>query len=149
MRDDDHAAQPELFGARALREWITGEHTEHSRIFLLEGGADVSDLDDVAGHDDVVLLPAESAPYDGPAGTARYSGALREVGDELFFGERGVELQDYVAAAFVQIIGPTAVRFFDETSWRAFLDDAELARRTGVFLGVDRSAGASPIALRW
>ncbi len=52
--------------------------------------------------------------------------------------------RDYVAAAFVQIIGPTAVRFFDETSWRAFLDDAELARRTGVFPSAfDRSAGAS------
>lgn len=125
--------EPEFVGPRALREWITGEQEEYSRVFLVENGVTVESVAAVAGEDDVVLLHAQNGPYDGPAHAVRYTGALSEIGDELFFGERGVELQDYVAAAFVQIIGPTAVGFFDDTSWQAFLDDAELARRTGVF----------------
>ncbi|MFJ2542753.1 daptide biosynthesis RiPP recognition protein [Microbacterium sp. NPDC087589] len=123
----------ELVGARALREWITGQHEQYSRVFLVENGAGTETVAEVAGGDDAVLLHAQSGPYDGPAEAVRYTGALSDIGDELFFGERGVEVQDYVAAAFVQIIGPTTVGFFDEISWQSFLDDAELARRTGVF----------------
>lgn len=123
----------ELVGARALREWITGEQEQYSRVFLVESGATAETVAEVACEDDAVLLHAQSGPYEGPADVARYSGALSGIGDELFFGERGVELQDYVAAAYVQIIGPTTVGFFDETSWQSFLDDADLARRTGVF----------------
>lgn len=145
-----------LVGPRALREWITGEAEACSRVFLVESGAAAECVAEVAGEDDVVLLHAQSGPCDGPAHVVRYTGALREIGDELFFGERGVELEDYVAAAFVQIIGPTAVGFFDRTSWQAFLDDAELARRTGVFpsalidprvLLANRRALATPGAL--
>lgn len=157
MQRDEVTVGPELVGARALRAWITGEQEEHSRVFLVESGAAVDGVEGVAGRDDVILLPRESGAYEGPARTVRYSGALHEVGDELFFGERGVELQDYIAASFVQIIGPTAVRFFDGSSWQAFLDDAELARRTGVFpsalidprvLLADRTAVATPDELR-
>lgn len=125
--------EPELVGARALREWITGEQEQYSRVFLVEGDASAETVAAVAREDDAVLLHAQSGPYDGPAHAFRFTGALSEVGDELFFGERGVELQDYVAAAFVQIIGPTTVDFFDEAGWQSFLDDADLARRTGVF----------------
>ncbi|MDN3442899.1 daptide biosynthesis RiPP recognition protein [Microbacterium sp. APC 3901] len=145
--------EPELIGARALREWITGEQKQYSRVFLVENGVAAEAVAQVAREEDAVLLHAQSGHYDGPADTVRYTGALSEIGDELFFGERGVELQDYVAAAFVQIIGPTTVGFFDETGWQAFLDDAELARRTGVFpsslidprvLLANRSALAAP-----
>lgn len=156
MRVDEQAVETELAGARALREWITGKREGHSRVFLVETGASVAGVEEVAGSDDVVLLPEDNRTYEGPAGAVHYSGALCEVGDELFFGERGVELQDYVAAAFVQIVGPTAVRFFDASSWRVFLDDAELARRTGIFpsalidprvILADRSALENPGAL--
>ena len=153
MHDSGRVQATELGGARALREWITGQAREHSRVFLIESGAPTDDVAEVARRDDVVLLPAESGTYDGLGRKVRYRGALRDAGDELFFGERGVELQDYVAAAFVQIVGPTAVRFFDASSWQVFLDDAELARRTGVFpsalidprvLLADRSALENP-----
>ena len=127
------ATDPHLLGARAFREWITGERERHSRIFLVEPGAETDAIRRVAGSDDLVLLPEDTQPWAGAAGVGRYSGAVRDVGDEVFFGERGVELQDYIAAAFIQIIGPTAVRFADASSWQAFLDDAELARDTGVF----------------
>lgn len=136
MRDGGGAVGTELIGARALREWITGQRKEHSRVFLIESGATAECMDGVAGvagDEDVVLLPEGSGPYGGPARVVHYSGGFREVGDELFFGPRGVELQDYIAASFVQIVGPTAVCLFDASSWQAFLDDAELARRTGVF----------------
>lgn len=126
-------SEQDLLGVRALREWITGEREEYDRVLLVEPGASTDGVDSVAGDDDVILLPAGSRPYDGPARAAHYSGALREIGEELFIGERGVELQDYVAAAFVQIVGPTAVCIVDASSWEAFVVDADLARRTGIF----------------
>ncbi|MFK3678292.1 daptide biosynthesis RiPP recognition protein [Microbacterium sp. NPDC090218] len=133
MRGGGGAAGRELIGARALREWISGEQDEYSRVFLVERGATAAGIDEAARQGDVVLVPEEGGSYAGPADSVRYRGALCEVGDELFFGERGIELQDYVAAAFVQIIGPTAVCLLDSSSREAFLEDAELARRTGVF----------------
>ncbi|MCK2037639.1 hypothetical protein KZC51_16035 [Microbacterium sp. SSW1-49] len=133
----DAATQGEAFaervGARALREWIIGEPQTYTRVFLVESGANAAPIDEVAVEGDVVLLPDGSEPIRGAATAVHYSGALTEIGDELFLGDRGVELQDYVAAEFVQIIGPTAVCFPDAASWQAFLDDARLARRTGVF----------------
>jgi len=125
--------ESELVGARALREWLTGERGDYSRVFLLDSGDAAEAAERVAGPDDVILVPEGTVPSAGRARTIGYSGALEEVGDELFLGERGVEVQDYIAAAFVHIIGPTAVRFFDSSSWQAFLDDADLARRTGIF----------------
>nr|RZI35521.1 hypothetical protein BJQ95_02097 [Cryobacterium sp. SO1] len=62
-----------------------------------------------------------------------YTGQMLDAGDELFLNDRGVEVQDYLSAGFIEIVGPTAVRFFDDAGWRAFLDDADLARMTGVF----------------
>lgn len=154
--DGGSAVGQEVVGSRALREWITGEREQYARVFLVESGAEADVLDDIAGQDDVVLLPDASRPHGGSARAVHYSGALREVGDELFIGDRGVELQDYVAAGFVQIVGPTAVSLVDHSSWQAFLDDADLARETGVFpsalidprvLLADRSALARPDAL--
>ncbi|PRB11780.1 daptide biosynthesis RiPP recognition protein [Microbacterium sp. MYb62] len=133
MQDGGEGSDPEVVGARALREWVTGEQNEYSRVFLLDSGAAADGITGAAGPEDAVLLPVGSGPYDGPARAVPYSGGFREIGDELFFGERGVELQDYIAASFVQIVGPTAVCLVDEPSCRAFVDDAELARRTGVF----------------
>ncbi|WP_226531474.1 daptide biosynthesis RiPP recognition protein [Microbacterium paraoxydans] len=133
MRQDESGAGSDLVGARALREWITGVPERYARVFLVESGALADRVARAAGRDDVILLPEESGPCAGPAHVARYAGALHDIGDELFFGERCVELQDYVAAAFLQFTGPTALGLFEGASWQALLDDAELARRTGVF----------------
>lgn len=129
---EGHAAGQDLLGVRVFREWFAGEPREHRRVFLVESAAAAPTLGAVTGPEDALLLPVE-ASYRGPARVVRYRGALSDSGDELFFGEHSVEVQDYVAASFVHLIGPTAVRFFDTTSWQAFLDDADLARRTGVF----------------
>lgn len=146
-------ADQDLVGVAALREWVTGETRDGARVFVLESDHAIDAVDGVARQEDVILMPAGSAASASPARVAHYSGGLSEVGDQLFFGERSVELQDYVAASFVQILGPTVVRFFDASGWRAFLDDADLARRTGVFpsalidprvLLADRGAITSP-----
>lgn len=133
MRDGAEITGSELVGAQALREWITGERREHARVFLVERGAPTRAVAEVAEADDVVLLPEDSDTYRGRASVVRYRGALSEIGDELFLGDSRVELQDYVAAAFIQIVGPTAVGLFDASGWQAFFEDAELAQRTGVF----------------
>lgn len=133
MHEDRPAVEPEIVGVRALRAWITGEGLDRSRVFFVDAGATAEDLEEVADRGDVILVPEASRAYGRRAATVHYRGALAAVGDELFFGERSVELQDYVAAAFVQIVGPTAVCFSDASGWQAFLVDAELARETGVF----------------
>lgn len=126
----------DVTGARAFREWVTGEPREFSRIFLLEPGAPMANVARVADRGDALLLPKATGPYRGAATAVRYVGAWHEEGDQIFLGEFGVELQDYITAAFIQIVGPTAVRFSDLNGWRAFLDDADLARRTGIFPSV-------------
>ncbi len=123
----------ELFAARTLREWITGARTEYGRMFFLDSGAPFGAIAPFLSADDVVIAPEHDAPTHDRARILTYSGQFTDPGDELFVGHRGVELQDYLAAAFVEVVGPTAVRFFDQAGWTAFLDDAELARRTGVF----------------
>ncbi|WP_431865587.1 daptide biosynthesis RiPP recognition protein [Microbacterium paraoxydans] len=152
-QDDGSTGEDPLLGPHALRAWVTGGHAARGRVFLREAEAGAEALAAAADPEDVILEPAGSAPRPAAARVVGYGGRLTDLGDELFLGERGVELQDYIAASFVQIVGPTAMRFFDEASWRAFLDDADLARGTGVFaaamldprvLLADRSALARP-----
>jgi len=133
MQTGSMAAENGLRDARAIREWISGEPQQFSRAFFVETGARIDGLHARLDADDLLLLPAGGEPYRGPACAVRCSGALSEIGDELFLGDRSVELQDYVAAEFIQMVGPTAVCIGDAPGWRAFVDDAEAARRTGVF----------------
>lgn len=130
---DAATADAELAAARAVGGWITGETRDHDRVFLLDEGIDPGVLRDVMQDGDALLVPASDARVELPGLIVPYHGSLREIGDELYVDERGVELQDYVAAAYVQILGPTAVAVSDDRCRRAFLDDADLARRTGVF----------------
>lgn len=126
----------EIGGARALREYATGERGRYSRVYLVDAhGPDRLVLDMAESHD-AVLLPEGAQSSASAADVFRYSGRLDEPGDEMFLAECTVELQDYIAAAFVQLVGPTVVVVVDAAGRRAFLDDAELARRTGVFPSV-------------
>lgn len=151
--DEGATGEDPLLGPQALRAWVTGGHAARGRVFLREAETGAEAVAAAADPEDVILEPAGSVPRHGAARAVGYGGRLADLGDELFLGERGVELQDYIAASFVQIVGPTVMRFFDEASWRAFLDDADLARGTGVFaaamldprvLLADRSALARP-----
>nr|WP_201471333.1 daptide biosynthesis RiPP recognition protein [Microbacterium hydrocarbonoxydans] len=156
MQNGSTAAETELRDARALREWVTGEQKDFSRVFFVETNAEIDGLLPLLGADDVLLLPADSETYRGPARAVRCSGAFSKIGDELFIGDRSIELQDYVAAEFIQMVGPTAACISDAAGWCAFVDDAEVARRTGVFptalldprvLLVNRGALADPLGV--
>lgn len=124
---------PGFIEMRTIREWISGERTDFARIFFVAAEANPAGLERVLSRDDAVLLPVNCNWSPDHGRVVKYTGQMLEAGDELFINDRGVELQDYLSAGFVEIVGPTAVRFFDEAGWRAFLDDADLARRTGVF----------------
>lgn len=143
-------------GARALREFVTGERSRYRRIFLADPGAPTDAVLNAAGAQDAVLLPEGEEFPAVSAALLRYGGRLDESGDEMVLGDTTVELQDYVAAAFVQLVGPTVVAVLDVPGWEAFLDDARLARRTGVFPSAlldprvvlaERSALESPRAI--
>ncbi len=142
--------------ACVVREWITGEFQECRRIFFLDPGASIHDLEKVFSSGDAVLLPSEFDVNYEAVKTISFGGQMLEAGDEFFFGKQCVELQDYLSAAFVEIVTSTVVRFFDEDGWQAFLDDADLARYTGVFpsslldrhvLLADREALSKPFEL--
>ncbi|MCM3779981.1 daptide biosynthesis RiPP recognition protein [Microbacterium hydrocarbonoxydans] len=149
-------AESEVVGARALREFVTGERNTYRRVFLVDADAPMTAVLDAAGAQDAVLLPEGEELPAATAALFRYRGRLAESGDEMLLGETAVELQDYVAAAFVQLVGPTVVAVLDTPGWKAFLDDVHLARRTGVFPSAlldprvvlaERSALESPRAI--
>ncbi|MGM1018378.1 MAG: daptide biosynthesis RiPP recognition protein [Actinomycetota bacterium] len=128
-----HDTTPTPPGATVLQEWITGNTDTCDRVFFVEHGVALAELGRVATARDAMLVPIDSGDAQWPAIAIAYSGALRESGDDLFVGDLHVELQDYVAASFVEILAPTIVRFRDVHGWRAFIEDADLARSTGVF----------------
>lgn len=123
----------EVVGARALLEFVSGERNTYRRVFLVDADAPTDAVLDAAGAQDAVLLPEGEEYPSASAALFRYSGRLDESGDEMVLGDTTVELQDYVAAAFVQLVGPTVVAVLDTPGWEACLDDARLARSTGVF----------------
>lgn len=128
----DRQSDENILGLRVLREWLEGYSRSFSRVVFVDRGAPL-DVAAMLTADDALVVEEGRSVRTGGAHVVRYSGDMSDVGDELFVGERGIELQDYVAAGFVQIVGPTALCFFDDSSAQAFLDDADLARCTGVF----------------
>lgn len=125
--------------AGAVREWISGQRDAHERFFFARTAEEAAAFDLRATGRDVVLVPDGSpAPDDDAAARGEratlifYRGALRDPGDEIVVSGRSIELQDYAAAAFVDVLGPTLVRFMDVEGWQAFLEDADIARETGV-----------------
>jgi hypothetical protein len=73
------------------------------------------------------------ASVDTAAHVIRYDGDFDDIGDTIHLAGHTVELQHYAAAAYVELIGPTAMRFLDADGWRAFLADADLAHSAGIF----------------
>jgi hypothetical protein len=121
--------------ARYLEAWITGRPLAGIRsiAFVAERDAARAALR-LLGPADVALVPAGSDTRRYPGRVIEYVGRFVEVGDELTVGELCVELRDYVAAAFVEILGPTAVVMNDESGWAAFLADADSALHEGNFV---------------
>lgn len=120
--------------ARVVVEWITGRHRSFRRAVFCAPGASAGRVAVALGAEDVLLVP-EDLPVETAARVIGYRGAFDDIGDTLHVAGHAVELQHYASAAYVELVGPTAMRFFDLDGWRAFLDDADLARDAGVFAG--------------
>lgn len=121
--------------ARHLEAWITGRPLAGVRAiaFIAERESAHAALG-LLGPDDIAIVPAGSETQGSACRTIEYTGRFVEVGDELTVGGLSVELCDYLAAAFVEILGPTAVVMNDEAGWAAFLADADSALHAGVFV---------------
>ena len=117
--------------ARFVGEWITGRHASFRRAVFCAPGAPVESAAAVVTGDDLLLVPSD-ADVETAAHVVRFDGAFDEVGDVLHVAGYAVELQHYAAAAYVELVRPTAVRFLDADGWRAFLADADFARASGV-----------------
>lgn len=118
--------------ARIVVEWITGRHGSFERAVFCSRGASLAATGASLGTNDVVFAPA-GAPVETTAHVIRYDGDFDDIGDTLHVAGHAVELQHYAAAAYIELVRPTAMRFLDADGWRAFLADADLARSAGVF----------------
>ena len=118
--------------ARIVVEWMTGRHLSFRRAVFCSRGASTAPAGASLGDDDVLFAPVGS-PVETAAHVIRYEGDFTEIGDILHVAGHALELQHYAAAAYVELLGPTAMRFLDTDGWRAFVADADLARSAGVF----------------
>jgi hypothetical protein len=119
--------------AHVVLDWITGDRGQVARTVFCADARVARAAAALLADTDALLVPESGAPPETRALVIPYAGALSEVGDALHVGGRSIELQHYLAAAYVELVLPTVVRFLDADGWSAFLDDADLARRTGVF----------------
>lgn len=64
-----------------------------------------------------------------------FEGSFRDPGDVMHIG-RGyeIELQDYLAVPFVPVTRPTVVSCLTSSAWSAFVEDADEAMATGMFI---------------
>lgn len=117
---------------KIVQEWITGERSVARRIFFAESSSSAAALAERMTDEDALLAPADHGIDDAPGVVVSYEGRLDVAGGEFVVSEQPIEVLEYVAAAFVDVVVPTAVRLDDLVGWRAFIDDADLARSTGV-----------------
>ncbi|MFE0022986.1 daptide biosynthesis RiPP recognition protein [Amycolatopsis sp. NPDC059021] len=115
----------------ALIRWISGNQpaADH-RVWFLESAAHAGTiLDDFAAPGDVVFAPSGADPR-----AVGYDGSLAEPGDEIVIADEiFVHTQDYLSIAYQAVAGPTVVRVTGPHDFEVFGEDAELARREGVF----------------
>lgn len=109
-------------------EWI-----EPTRALLAEGDVIVATCHyDPGARADAGIV---ATPEPGHPLVLRAGGRLSEPGDVLRFGDGyELELQDYLAVAFLPVSRPTVVRFTTEESWTTFLADADEYRASGYLL---------------
>lgn len=109
-------------------------------VFFLEAAEQLSPVLDLAHPGDVVIAPrAGAATGERPAPAAvtviRYDGRWCEPGDRMQLGGgETLELQDYLTMPSLSTLGATVVRQWSSRGVDAFLEDADVARRAGVFV---------------
>lgn len=122
----------------AVFQWATGvAPASAGRVVLCataDGLTDVFERDDAT---DTFLVPsfADSPATTVPDRVLTFEGQFDEPGDVMHIG-RGyeIELQDYLAVPFVPVTRPTVVSCLTSSAWSAFIEDAEEALATGVFI---------------
>lgn len=119
--------------AAAVDQWITGipgRIPDHA-IFVENPGHE-SFAKELAGEQSIVLVLDGGGDDDA---VIPVSGFFNVAGEELLVGGTlSLEIQDYVAIPFVNLIGVTVVRITTAEDWQAFFDDAEESRRSGYFV---------------
>ncbi|NQX11070.1 hypothetical protein HQQ80_05480 [Microbacteriaceae bacterium VKM Ac-2855] len=124
----------------AVLQWVTGEVASRSsgRVVRISDPRHREAVVALLGPADTLLLPAEaSLPADAPGSidagprTIGYSGALDQPGDVAWFGDLRIQVEDYASIPFLPVSGATIARIRDAAGWRAYLEDADGARRGG------------------
>lgn len=118
---------------QALEQWVTGSGYRGNRQFYVENGANVEAVTSRMGPADVAFVPAGFDQANSPLRLIAYDGALSAPGDQFFLAGQVVEVQEYLASGFVEVFGPTVVHLGGEDGWTALAEDAETARKLGVF----------------
>jgi hypothetical protein len=119
--------------AAAVDQWITGVPGRIAgHVVFVENPEHIDYAKTLAGEGSVIL--ALNGDRDDEAITT-VSGSFDAAGEELLVdGTLSLEIQDYVAIPFVNLVGVTVVRMTTNEDWQAFFDDAEEARRSGHFV---------------
>lgn len=103
-------------------------------VFFLEQGDHAEEVRRIARSSDVVIAPEEAMPLSADRRMVGYRGVFIRSGDEMTLdGSPAFALQDYLGVAAGPLAGPTVVRQASAAGVAAFLDDADSARRSGIF----------------
>lgn len=137
------ASRPGHHTAKAFGQYVSGRRAfPEGTTFFLESAEHVEAVLGLAEPDDIVFAPVGAARHPDPR-VLGYDGDFREPGDEMTLdGRHTFELQHYVAAPFISIVGLTVIRQGSEEGVAAFLADADMARESGIFVDQLRSAAA-------
>lgn len=119
--------------AAAVDQWITGMPGRIAgHVIFVENPEHIDSAKTLVTEGSVIL--ALNGDKDDEAITT-VSGSFDAAGEELLVdGTLSLEIQDYVAIPFVNLVGVTVVRMTTSEDWQAFFDDAEEARRSGHFV---------------
>lgn len=123
----------EQVAVRALEQWVTGRGDAGSRQYFIENGAHFEAVASGMGPADVAFVPAGIDLSASQGRTISYDGALSAPGDQFFIENQIVEVQEYLASGFVEVLGPTVVHLGGDDGWSALVEDAEAASLVGIF----------------
>ncbi len=119
--------------AAAVDQWITGIPGRiPGHVIFVESPEHAAYAKTLAGEGSTILvLNGDKEDPD----IVPVRGSFDVGGEELLVdGTLNLEIQDYLAIPFVNLVGVTVVRITTEQDWQAFFDDAEQARISGHFV---------------
>lgn len=127
--------------ASAVLQWVTGEAVKSTfgRVVRIKKACHQEAALALLTQEDVLLFPSQDVddaptfPENGPL-LIPYQGVLEEPGDVAWFGKLRVQLEDYASIPFLPLNGATVARLRNSSGWRAYLEDADAARKSGRFV---------------